>query len=43
MKQSIKDFKAIVSDKRECKEFFGGLACVLAAIVLIYFVICVFH
>ena len=43
MRQTIRDFKAIMADKNERKEFIGGFACVLAMMVILYMVIVIFH
>ena len=43
MRQTIRDFKVIMADKGERKEFIGGLACVIAMIVVMYIAIMIFH
>lgn len=43
MEQTIRDFKAIMADKRERKEFIGGLACVIVMMLIAYIVIAIFH
>lgn len=36
-KQAFNDFKEIMRDKHERKEFLGGFACVIAMMVITYF------
>ena len=43
MEQVIRDFKAIMADKHERKEFIGGFACVIAVMVILYMMIVIFH
>lgn len=43
MKEIIQDFKAIMADKHERQEFIGSFACVVVMMVLMYFVIVIFH
>ena len=43
MKQIIKDFKAILADKQERKEFIGGFTCVIAMMAVMYLLMVVFH
>ena len=43
MKQTIRDFKVIMADKHERKEFIGSFACVIAMMVVMYITIVIFH
>ena len=43
MRQTIRDFKAIMADKRERTEFIGGIACVIATLAVLYVAIVIFH
>ncbi len=42
-KEIFNDFKDIMRDKKERKEFLGGFACVLAVMAECYFAILIFH
>jgi hypothetical protein len=42
-KEIFNDFKDIMRDKKERKEFLGGFACVLVAMAECYFAILIFH
>ena len=42
MNQTVKEFREIWLDKKERSEFLGGLACILAAVVLFYIFINIF-
>lgn len=43
MRQVIRDFKEIMTDKRERNEFIESFICVICAIILVYMLIVIFH
>lgn len=43
MKEAIDNFKIIMQDKRERKEFIGGVVCVVITMALAYMTIVIFH
>ena len=43
MKETIKNLKAIMADKHECKEFIGSILCTVVMLVLAYIAILIFH
>ena len=43
MRQMMTDFKAIMADKQERKEFIGSFACVIVTLAMIYMAIAIFH
>ena len=43
MRQVIRDFKTIMADRRERKEFIGSFACVMVVLVMLYVVLVIFH
>ncbi len=43
MRQMIANFKAIMADKRERKEFVGSFACVIVTLAVLYITIVIIH
>ena len=43
MKQVIRDFKAIMADWHERKEFIGGFACVILMMAVIFILVVMFQ